>query len=166
MTVRKGKATEWTMSSLSVEMKMDKRRVAKLIDGLKPHRTQGNRDYYYFRDVVDHIMANGDALDPSQESAKLNQARREKVEMETRIMRGDLCETEAVRGLWTEVVTNAKAKLLAMPHKIAPQVVGMEYSDALSLMNEAVRESLAELESTDGAPESISLGDEEEGGDD
>ena len=163
MTTRREKAREWTVNALAVELRTDRRTLTKRIDGLKPHRSANGRDYYWLRDVMNFIEGRGEeVLDPSQESAKLNQARREKVEIETRIMHGDLCETEGVRALWAEVVTNAKAKLLSMPHKITPQLIGLEYGDALALMETEVKAALKELEQTDGAPLSVQLQEEDD----
>lgn len=147
------KRKEWTVNSLAVEFKRDSRTVAEMLDGLEPHRKDGKSGFYWMRDVFDHLVSQGEALDPTQESAKLNQARRLKVEIETQVLNGTLCDTDAVVKLWSNVVTNARAKLLTLPHKLSHQMVGMEFQEISDLLTEEIHEVLNELSSTEGAPE-------------
>ena len=139
------KIKDWTQNALSVELSMDRRKLAQLLIDC-PSYQKGKYTCYRLRDVFDHITAKGKKLDPAQESAKLNQARRTKVEIETLIIKGELCRTEDVADKWFNHITACKTRLLAMPTKLAYQVVSAtEYGEAEKIIKDAVYEALEEL---------------------
>lgn len=172
------KATEYTVSSLSVELKMDRRKVGRLLEGLEPHRKEfvrGGQEvgYYWMRDVFDHLMSSGDGdedgdrLDPEQESAKLAEARRLKLEVETEVLRGELVYRNEVVKLWSDHIANCKARLRAIPHKTAHRVMAAsDHAEALRLLETEVEEALNELAGNgigESEPPQPADGDDEEG---
>jgi phage terminase Nu1 subunit (DNA packaging protein) len=93
------------------------------------------------------------------EKARLTHEQAEKVAMENAVRRGELVDTGRVAGWWASIITNAKQRLLAIPTKAAPLVLGRaslpEVRDQLeSLINEV----LLELSTTD--PLACGSGDE------
>jgi phage terminase Nu1 subunit (DNA packaging protein) len=95
----------------------------------------------------------GKKLDVAQEAAKLNQARRTKVEIETLIIKGELCRTEEVEHYWATAANAAKTRLLSMPTTLAHVVLSAtEYGEVEKIIKEAVYEALEELTGT-GRPD-------------
>ena len=141
------KAQRWTISSLAVELGKDKRTMARLVADVDPVYVDGKSSYYLMKDAVDRLVSDkGKKLDPSQEAAKLNQARRTKVEIETLIIKGDLCRTEDVAHWWMNATSAAKTKFLAMPTRLAHQVLSAtEYGETERILKECVNEALDEL---------------------
>lgn len=136
----------------------DRRTIKKRIEHLP-----GGRSGYESSDALPYVYgaigADEVKLDPQQEAAKLNLARREKTEIETKILSGELCRTEEVQILWAQIITNAKTKLLALPHKAAHQVAAVSgYAEAEKILKSIVHEALEEL-AKDGIPDT---GGEEE----
>lgn len=144
------KAQEWTVSGLAVELKMDARRLGQMLEGLQPHRTSGSgkrvRQYYWLRDVFDWLQSGDNALDPQQEAAKLNEARRIKLEIQTSMLRGELCRTDDVEKLWADHIANCKNRLRAIPHKAAHQIMAAaDHAEGLRILESAIYEALDEL---------------------
>ena len=109
------------------------------------------------RDVSDWLRnrdleTDGD-LDLSQERAKLTRLQAEKATLELEQQRGKLLPLEMVIVAWQGQVANARAKLLALPPKVASQVLGMEsYVEVEHAIREIIYEALDDLAS-DGVPE-------------
>lgn len=93
------------------------------------------------------------------EKARLTHEQAEKVAMENSVRRGELVDTGLVAGWWASIITNAKQRLLAIPTKAAPLVLGRssmpEVRDQLETL---INEVLLELSTTD--PLASSSGDE------
>lgn len=64
-----------------------------------------------------------DRLDPQQERAKLDQARRLEIERKAEVDSGRLLPVEDVARVWAGLVLNAKAVLLAIPTRAAPDLL-------------------------------------------
>lgn len=145
------KATEWTQSKLAAELGMDRRTVGRKLTGLDPHRKTKRGEYYWLRDVLDHLVVQerGDDLDLHQEQAKLAEKRREKIELENSELRGELCRVSDIEHYWSEVLSNVKAKMRAIPHNTAHRVMAAgALSEALKILEDAVDECLSELSDT------------------
>lgn len=93
------------------------------------------------------------------EKARLTHEQAEKVAMENSVRRGELVDTGLVAGWWASIITNAKQRILAIPTKAAPLVLGRssmpEVRDQLETL---INEVLLELSTTD--PLASSSGDE------
>jgi len=77
---------------------------------------------------------------------RLAAAQAEKVEVENRVRRGELVEVEQVGAEWDDLVLAARAKLLSMPTKVAPQLVGRTDPNAIrTILRDEVHAALAEL---------------------
>ena len=80
--------------------------------------------------------------------AKREEHNAEIAEMEARKMAGELGEMSAMDEAVQKIVANAQAKALAMPHKVAPLLVGLEsITEIQAILVSAVREMLSELAS-------------------
>ena len=91
-------------------------------------------------------------LDYTQERAKLTRLQAEKVTLDLEQQRGKLLPLEMVILAWQGQVANARAKLLALPPKVASQVLGMEsYVEIEQAIRDIIYEALDEL-AGDGVP--------------
>ena len=103
---------------------------------------------YNGRECVAWYVAyvSGDDLDLNRERARLAKAQADKTEQENEVRRGELIPTEAVLQQWTDVLAAVRAKLLAMPSKLGPQLTNV--SDAAivaAAIKSVVYEALGEL---------------------
>lgn len=84
---------------------------------------------------------------------RLAAAQAEKVEVENRVRRGELVEVEQVGVEWDDLVLAARAKLLSLPTKVAPQLVGRTDPNAIrTILRAEINAALAELAS-EGEPD-------------
>lgn len=160
------KPTEWTPSKLAVELRMDRRTIGRKLEGLAPIRKDNRGEYYSLRDVLDHLV-DKDKKGPDlvKEQAKLAEARREKIELETEELRGELCRTSDVEQLWADMLTNCKTRLRSIPHNTAHRVMASAVlSDGLRILEDAVDEALTELAES-GIPSKKAPGDSSKGAD-
>ena len=63
------------------------------------------------------------------EDMMLKRARREKAELELKLYKGGLHKAEDVEQLYTGIILNAKAKLDAIPSKLAPKLINIKDPD-------------------------------------
>lgn len=84
------------------------------------------------------------------EKARLTHEQAEKVAMENSVRRGQLVDTEKVAGWWASIITNAKQRLLAIPTKAAPLVLGLKtLPEVRDQLETTINEVLLELSTTD-----------------
>lgn len=94
------------------------------------------------------VGEDGEAIDPQREKALLDRARRIVVETEHSVRMGQLMPSETVAALWTDQVSVAKGRLLALPARLAPAVLGLGDLRAIEgVIREAIHEALTELSS-------------------
>ncbi len=141
------KANEYTVSKLSVDLRIDVRKLSRLLEGLPHHRQKGTSKYYWLRDVFDHMMkGSNEDLDVQQENARLSEARRIKLEIETKILNGELVYLADVQNLWANHITNCKTRLRGIPHKYTHRIMAEEtHAGGLRLLESGIDEALNEL---------------------
>lgn len=85
-------------------------------------------------------------LDKSTEEALWTRARRQKTELELQIMRGELHRSDDVKRVMNDMLGAFRAKILSIPSKFAPQIVGKtEIPPVKDILKKGVREALEEL---------------------
>ena len=85
-------------------------------------------------------------LDYTQERAKLTRLQAERATLDLEQQRGKLLPLEMVILAWQGQVANARAKLLALPPKVASQVLGIEsYVEIEHTIRDIIYEALDEL---------------------
>ena len=96
-------------------------------------------------------------MDYTQERAKLTRLQAERATLDLEQQRGKLLPLEMVILAWQGQVANARAKLLALPPKVASQVLGMEsYVEIEQAIRDIIYEALDEL-AGDGVPSSLKI---------
>jgi hypothetical protein len=92
------------------------------------------------------VSDNGEVIDPQREKALLDRARRITVETEHQTRIGELLEARVVAETWAAQVGIAKGRILSLPARIAPQVIGIGDLRAIEgVIRDAIHEALTEL---------------------
>jgi len=96
---------------------------------------------------------NGDEKgDWNAERTRLTKAKADIAEMQAAILKGTVHEAKAVELVWTDHLLACRAKLLAMPKKLAPRLQEQEKLPTIEIEIEtAITEALNELASYDPA---------------
>lgn len=84
---------------------------------------------------------------------RLTEAKAETAEIDAALARGDVIAADIVEALWTDSLVKMKAKVLAMPTRLAPQLEGQSDTKVIhQLLKEACHEALAEVADYDPEP--------------
>ena len=136
---------KWSVSAAAAELQLDRRRVAGALDDTAPAGTAQGHPTYWLADIV-RALFDKSGLNPTEEKAKLDRARREKVELEVGELSGKLLDAEAVKEEWSRLVMNFRARMLALPTSLAPAVaVEGDVVACAALLKATVYEALTEL---------------------
>lgn len=107
---------------------------------------------------------NPDTPDLLAEKTRLAREQGDKLSIENSIKRGELVYVSDVVNTWADHISSAKAKLMAMPTKLAPQLVNQSNANVIAgRIREEVDAALTEL--SEGADDYQHLGSLEEGDD-
>tara|TARA_A200000159_G_scaffold28888_1_gene25530 strand:- start:952 stop:1452 length:501 start_codon:yes stop_codon:yes gene_type:complete len=150
-----------TQREVAEHLDLSTKRISELIrDGILPSkmgRSPLNLDVCriayisYLRKLGGYNKRSGGG-DIAEEKTRLTKAQADKAELEVSELEGQLIPAQLVQDTWTNFVANARAKLLALPSKIAHQVIALDkYAEAELLIKENVHDALSEL-AEDGIP--------------
>jgi len=87
----------------------------------------------------------GDTFDLTTERARLAHHQANKAALEAGLLAGSLVEIEAVADIVGAEYANVRSKLLVIPSKAAPQVIGLSIAAAKALLDDMIFEALDEL---------------------
>jgi phage terminase Nu1 subunit (DNA packaging protein) len=140
---------EFTLSALAVELRIGQRALARRLADLPPHRVDGRRRFWRLADVLDHLHADADPdrtrLDPQQERARLDRARRVLAELDASVRRGELIPQADMTAAWAGILGAVRQRLLELPTRAAPLVADATPAEAERVLRDLVHEVLAEL---------------------
>ena len=122
---------------------LDKRTVKKRLANLEPKITGGENRYE--SDVALQAIFNPDALNPGQEKARLDKARREIAELQLEEKKRTLIPSDVVQQEWEKILLNVRARLLQVPTRIAAEVPSDVASVVESKVRDLIYEALREL---------------------
>lgn len=152
-------AERYTLSWLAQELELDRRWLARELDGLAPDEVvelgAGNSPRWKLSRVFQHLKAKGvnrgeDVTDPRN---RLAAAQADKHEMENELRRGELIEASEARSRWANYVLNCRAKLLSMPTSVATRLINIaDPNTIVRILREYVYAALDEL-AADGTDE-------------
>ena len=91
----------------------------------------------------------GDTFDLTDERARLAHHQANKAALEAGLLAGSLVEIEAVADIVGAEYANARSRLLAIPSKAAPQVIGLSIVEVKALLDDMLFEALDELSADD-----------------
>jgi hypothetical protein len=83
------------------------------------------------------------------EQTRLTKAKADLAELELAEQRGEIHRAPAVMRVWADNVMNAKTRLLAIPTKHAPDLVGRSLQEIQAKLKAAISEALEELSGYD-----------------
>lgn len=88
----------------------------------------------------------GAKIDYDNEHALHEKVKREKADLQFKVMKGEMHRAIDVENVMVDMITNAKTKLLGIPAKAAPMIIGYTNIPQIqSILQKAVYETLEEL---------------------
>lgn len=92
-------------------------------------------------------------IDPIFERARKDRELADRVALQNAVMRGELVPVADAEAAWTAIIGVARERLLGMPSKLAPRLVGLTSAgEALSILEAEVHAALADLASAEVQP--------------
>jgi phage terminase Nu1 subunit (DNA packaging protein) len=126
--------TEWQKQGMPIEK-------TKAKNGLS--NSYNTEDVFQW--LLKHHMEKAIPKGLEQENIRFTRARADKTEIEVEILKGTLLPAENVAYAWQNEILNLRARLLALPSKMAPLVHGKKLADIEELLQRTVYEALTEL---------------------
>ena len=155
----------WTISGLAAELDRDRRTITRALRDV-PHDGKEGRYKAWHMTTVLAAMDNGtgDTLDLTAERARFAAAQADDREMKNDIARGDQITVAEFHLMVTSAFARVRAKLLALPSKMAPLVApAMEPAKAQGILRDVIHDALNELAATTVAGVSEDEGPEQSG---
>lgn len=110
------------------------------------------------RKYVTHLKTRSGAADDAKsvtnekdkQEMLLKTAKREKAELELQLLKGDLIKADEVKQLYGGMVLTFRSKMLALPTKVAPQLLDIQNLVTVQdILSEEIYSALTELSKTD-----------------
>ena len=142
----------WSISAAAVELGRDRRTVASALAKVAADGQEGKNNAWYLRTIINALSGNrgdGEVLDYEAERARKTKEEADAQEMKNALMRRELLRREDVDAAVTAAFARVRARMLAVPPKVAPQVVtDGEPAIAERTVRAAINEALLELSET------------------
>ena len=163
MAMRRGL---WTVNSLSVEVKIDRRTLAKRLEGLPTTGKVKGFPAWYLADVLAHLHAGGkdegERLSYEVEKARFAKEQADKLELENAKTRGELLPADEVARADEAIYTAIRDGFLALPDAVADQLCEIAAAEGPASVATFLRERVEAL-LVDAAEAEIELIDEDQG---
>lgn len=149
--------SEMSISELSNLTGFTRETVGKRLADI-PHTTAaGNAKRYDPRAALPALYGvtggNSGQVDLMRERALLARSQRQKIDLEIGVMQRDLIPASVVETTWSGMTTAARARLLALPYRLAVDAIAADgvFARIESAAHELIREALEELHAYDPA---------------
>ena len=155
----------WTISGLAAELDKDRRTITRALRDV-PHDGKEGRYRAWHMTTVLAAMAGGagEAFDLTAERARFAAAQADDREMKNALARRDQITVGEFHLMMTSAFARVRAKLLALPSKMAPLVVGAkDAAEAQAMLRDVVHGALDELAATTVTGVSADAGIEQSG---
>ena len=113
-----------TISELSELTDLDRRTVQRRVAALQPITKDGRREFYDSGAAIAALF--DENSNPQKEKARLDRLRADMVEQQLAISRGELIREDELILAWTKVGVEIKTRLLSIPTKAAPMLIGLK----------------------------------------
>ena len=127
---------------------MERKTIVKRIGSLE-YATRGREKLYETKEalpLIYGVSSGGAQGELSRERALLAHAQREKIEIETAILKADVIPSDVVKEVWSQLLSACRARLIAIPSRLATQVISLKtYSEIENVAKELVYDALNEL---------------------
>ena len=116
------KKQKWSLSGLSVELGIDRRTLAKRLDGLEPCSADKRAKYYYMESVHKHLIKAVQSVQ-GEEATKVRQEKTklEMMEIELGLLKDEVIYVDELEDYLFPMISNIRAKLLGLS-RIAPKL--------------------------------------------
>lgn len=142
----------FTTKQLSECLELSTRRIQQLAEeGVLVRAQRGKYNAIesmknYIRFLEERDAGNTGEVDYYHEKALHEKAKREKAEIEVAALKGKMHKSEDVAAVMNDMVASCRAKMLSLPTKVAPMVVGKNNVAVVrDLISREVKEALNEL---------------------
>ena len=128
------------------------KRIKQKIGGLKPEKISGSIHYYDTRKLIPLLFEakkNMEGLELDQERARLASAQADRTEIIVQQMKRELIPVDEIEFALNKIFASLRARCLALPSKIAPQLVGLNPQEIEFTLKESIHELLTELSTFD-----------------
>lgn len=159
----------WSITGLATELKRDRRTISAALSETPPDgKTKTGHKGWLMKTAIAALgggtAGDGVTLDKNAELTRKAKEEADKLQMENALRRGELREAADVDAAMIAANTRVRAKLLAIPAKLAPKVItANDANEAETMLSEAIREVLRELSETNVAQLEANDGDMVEG---
>ncbi len=138
------RAEKVTWSEAAAFLNLSRQSFFRLVEsGIIPKAADGE---YILGDITDAYWRNQfDSEGLTAARTRLVTAQAELAEAQLAEERGELHRASAVVKVWTDNVSNARTRLLAIPSKVGPELVGQNLTEIQARLKEAIYEALKEL---------------------
>ena len=140
----------WTISGLAAELDKDRRTITRALRNV-PHDGKEGRYRAWHMTTVLASMASGagEALDLTAERARFAAAQADDREMKNALARRDHITVGEFHQMMTSAFGRVRAKMLALPSKMAPLVMSVKTAaEAQKMLRDVVHGALDELAAT------------------
>lgn len=121
-----------------------KKRLSKLV----PVK-EGMSHLYESKDILKLCVKGEDELDLNAERARLTHHQANKTALEEKVLEGSLIPSELVQETWQTLVVSFRAKMIGIPTKAAPQLIGVDnLVEAEQLLQDYIYDALSQLADT------------------
>ena len=155
----------WTISGLAAELDRDRRTITRALRDVQHDGKNGRYKAWHMTTVL-VAMADGpgDTLDLTAERARFASAQADDREMRNDLARGDQIKVGEFHLMMTTAFARVRAKLLSLPSKMAPLVVGAKTAaEAQAMLRDVIHDALNELAATTVSGVSEDEGSEQSG---
>jgi len=143
-----------SISELSHLTGMDRRRIRAALCDLPSETGPKGALLYESTEALPLLYlqpGDGDTFDLTSERARLAHHQANRAELEADQLAGSLIAIEAVADIVGQEYANVRSKLLAIPSRAAPQLIGLSIVAVKALLDDLIFEALDEL-SADAPP--------------
>ena len=146
----------YALNTLAVELGKDRRTLARKLDGLLPDSDKIERGKQVKRwrltRVLEHINLQGAKLNLEQERARLARVQCEKIDFELARLRGSSLDADATVLSVSRLLVDLRTRLLAIPTKAAPLLLGCRTIPRLKdELERQIHDALRDIANTDVA---------------
>ena len=146
----------YPVGTIAKLLMISERRVQQLTkEGIIPKSERGRYHLAeavqgYIRYLQERSIGSVSAIDYHVEKARLVKLQADRADAELQELLCSLVSADEVSDAWAKLLVNVKAKMLAIPTKLAPQVAHLNDHAAVKvLLDEQIREILLELSDAD-----------------
>jgi len=152
----------YTINHLAQETGVDRVKLGKVLAGVDPDATDGERDKWLIKTVVKHLLYGVSDKTKTSLEAATAQTAENKAQLSSIALKekqGLIVEIAEVQQVLEPLFTAIKTRILALPTRLAARLAGLKEASAIKVvLDKSVRDALEEVSNFD--PSNIELNEE------